>query len=59
MLGLEKSITLSFNTAIYELMYGDCNLLFDEFEIENITENEILEVINKVLKNPTIQVITG
>ena len=56
-LGLEKSITMSFNMATYELMYGDCNILFEEFNIENVTEEEILNVVNKVLKNPSIQII--
>ncbi|WP_034440262.1 M16 family metallopeptidase [Clostridium ihumii] len=56
-LGLEKSITMSFNIATYELMYGDCNILFEEFNIENVTEEEILNVVNKVLKNPSIQII--
>lgn len=56
-LGLEKSITMSFNIATYELMYGDCNILFEEFNIDNVTEEEILNVVNKVLKNPSIQII--
>ncbi|MGL4731955.1 MAG: M16 family metallopeptidase [Clostridium sp.] len=59
MLVLEKSITLSFNTAVYELMYGDGELILNEFNIENITEKEILDVANKVFVNPTIQIITS
>lgn len=56
-LGLEKSISLSFNICIFDIMYEDYNVLFNEYDIEDITEDEILKVANKVLKNPTIQII--
>ncbi|WP_349676825.1 M16 family metallopeptidase [Clostridium sp. UBA2485] len=56
-LGLEKSISLSFNICIFDIMYGDYNILFNEYDIEDITEDEILKVANKVLNNSTIQII--
>lgn len=59
MLALEKSIAVSFNMAVFEIMYGDYEKLFNEFNVENISEKEIIQVVNKVLINPSIEVITS
>jgi predicted Zn-dependent peptidase len=58
MLAIEKSIQTSMNLCVYEIMYGDGFGIFTEFEcMKNISDNEIMTVINKVLVNPTIQVL--
>jgi len=58
MLALEKSIQTSMNLCVYEVMYGGSTGIFSEFgEMENINEEEIMKVINKVLVNATIQVL--
>ena len=58
MLALEKSIQTSMSLCVYEIMYGDGFEIFSEFEaMENIKEEEIMRVVNKVLVNPTIQVL--
>lgn len=57
-LTLEKSIVLSMYLAIYEIMFKDCKLLENEFNlIADITEEEILSVIERVLISPAIQII--
>jgi len=54
----ERSIELSKTITTYELMYGDYNVMSEETEnLEDLTEMDILKVINKVLVNPTIQII--
>ena len=54
----ERSIELAKTITTFELMYGDYNIMFEETENLNlITEIDILNVINKVLVNPTIQII--
>jgi len=58
MLALEKSIQTSMNLCVYEVMYGSSNGLFTEFDgMKNISEEEIMKVVNKVLVNATIQVL--
>lgn len=58
MLAIEKSIQTSMNLCIYEIMYGDGLRIFSEFEeMENLKEEEIMGVVNKVFVNPTIQVL--
>ncbi len=58
MLAIEKSIQLSMSLCVYEIMNGDGFGIFSEFEnMENIKEEEIIRVVNKVLVNPTIQVL--
>jgi len=55
----ERSIELTKMITTYEIMYGDYNLMKEELvDLENITEEDILKVINKVLVNPSIQIIT-
>ncbi|MEG0775240.1 pitrilysin family protein [Clostridium sp.] len=57
-LTLEKSIVLSMNMAVYEIMYKNSDLLFNEFElIKDVTEEELLGVVSKVLVNPAVQLI--
>ncbi|MCH5138636.1 insulinase family protein [Clostridiaceae bacterium UIB06] len=59
-LKLEKSIQLCKELTTYELMYGSAEKVYEEVEnLEQINEQKILEVINKVLKDPTIQVLTN
>ncbi|MBZ9688128.1 insulinase family protein [Clostridium estertheticum] len=58
MLALERSIQTSMNLCVYEVMYGDGSVIFSEFKgMENISEVEIMEVVNRVLVNATIQVL--
>ncbi len=57
-LELEKSIVLANRMAIYEILHNDGNIVFNELNmIYNYTVEEIKEVVNKVLKNPVIQVL--
>ncbi|MBZ9608455.1 insulinase family protein [Clostridium estertheticum] len=59
MIALEKSIQTSVNLCVYEIMYGDSSQIFSEFDgMRNIVDEEIVRVINKVLVNATIQVLT-
>jgi len=54
----ERSIELTKMITTYEIMYGDYDLMKEELaDLENITEEDILRVINKVLVDPSIQVI--
>lgn len=58
MLALEKSIQTSMSLCVYEIMFGDGSVIFSEFEaMENISEEEIMKVVNKILVNATIQVL--
>lgn len=58
MLALERSIQTSMSLCVYEVMYGDGSVIFSEFKgMENISEVEIMKVVNRVLVNPTIQVL--
>lgn len=58
-LKLERSIQLCKEITTYELMYGDFKKLYNEIDdLDNISGDFIYSVINKVLKNPSIQ-ITG
>lgn len=58
MLAIEKSIQTSMNLCVHEIMYGDGFSIFLEFEqMKNILDDEIMRVVNKVLVNPTIQVL--
>lgn len=57
-LELEKSIVLANRMAIYEILYNDGNMVFNELNmIYNYTVEEIKEVVNKVLKNPVVEVL--
>lgn len=59
-LKLEKSIELCKALTTYEIMYDSCELLFEEInDLEGISEEEIINVAKKVLRNPTIQVISA
>lgn len=58
-LRLEKGVQLSKDLVCYELMYGKAENVYKEVEnFNDINEKDILRVINKVLNNPTIQIIT-
>ncbi|MCB2294256.1 insulinase family protein [Clostridium algoriphilum] len=58
MIALEKSIQTSMSLCVYEIMYYDGESIFSEFDgMKNITEEEIMKVVNKVLVNATIQVL--
>lgn len=57
-LALEKSIVLSMNLAVYELMYNNAEALLKEFDFTaNATGEEILGVAKKVLNKLSIQII--
>ncbi|WPC41105.1 pitrilysin family protein [Clostridium sp. JS66] len=59
-LKLERAIQLCKELSTYEIMYDDAEKLYKEVEgLENINEEKIIEVINKVLNNPSIQVLTS
>ncbi|MCM0650493.1 insulinase family protein [Clostridium swellfunianum] len=58
-LKLERAIVLCKELATYELMFGDANVFYNEIEnLDKITEEQILSTVNKVLTNPSIQIIT-
>ncbi|MBW9154658.1 pitrilysin family protein [Clostridium estertheticum] len=58
MVALEKSIQTSVSLCVYEIMYKDGFELFSEFEVmKDITDSEIMHVVNKVLVNATVQVL--
>lgn len=55
---LEKSIQLAKELTTYELMFGDAKILYDEVQgLDKITKEEIMQVINKILKEPSIQIV--
>ncbi|MDO4534296.1 MAG: pitrilysin family protein [Clostridium perfringens] len=57
-LELEKSIVLANRMAIYEILYNDGNEVFNEVNmVYNYTVKEIKEIVNKVLRNPIIEVL--
>ncbi|WP_138205772.1 M16 family metallopeptidase [Haloimpatiens lingqiaonensis] len=57
-LGLEQSIRLSLNLAVYGVMYGESSSLYEQVrDLEQVNEDLILNTINKVLNYPSIQVI--
>ncbi|WP_035291002.1 pitrilysin family protein [Clostridium sp. KNHs214] len=57
-LGLEQSIRLSLNLAVYGIMYGEPLSLYEQIkDLDKVDENLILSTINKVLNSPSIQVI--
>lgn len=59
-LKLERAIQLCKELSTYEIMYGDAEKLYKEVEgLENINEEKIIEVINKVLNNASIQILTS
>ncbi|MBU3073138.1 M16 family metallopeptidase [Clostridium estertheticum] len=58
MVALEKSIQTSVSLCVYEIMYNDGFELFSEFDVmKDITDSEIMDVVNKVLVNATVQVL--
>ncbi|MBU3098576.1 MULTISPECIES: M16 family metallopeptidase [Clostridium] len=58
MVALEKSIQTSVSLCVYEIMYKDGFELFSEFQVmKDITDFEIMDVVNKVLVNATVQVL--
>jgi predicted Zn-dependent peptidase len=58
MLAMEKSIQVSVSLCTYEIMQGDGFEIFTEFQqMESIVDEEVMKVVNKVLENPTIQVL--
>lgn len=57
-LKLEKSIELCKSLTVYEIMYGSSETLYKELkDIDEVTTEDILTVINKVLNNPSIQIV--
>lgn len=55
-LEIERSIVLSKNMTTNEIMFNNCDLFIDE-ALVNVSEEEIYDVINKVLVNPAIQIV--
>lgn len=59
-LKLERAIQLCKELSTYEIMYDNAERLYKEVEgLENISEEKVIEVMNKVLNNPSIQVLTS
>ncbi len=56
-LSLERSIELAKQLTTHKIMYNSTDNIFDEFSNIEINENKILSVVNKVLKNPSIQIL--
>lgn len=57
-LKLEKSILLCKELSTYEIMFGSAELFLEETDdLDTLTEKEILEVVNKVLVKPAVQII--
>lgn len=58
MLSLEKSIVMSMNMVIYEIMHSGAELLFNEFSsLETITETDIKATLGKVFSKQAIGII--
>lgn len=54
----ERAVEHCKNLATYEIMYGGCEKLQEEIELlSSITLQEIIEVIDKTLVEPSIQII--
>ena len=57
-LKLEKSVQLCKELATYELMFNSSEKVYSEVEnLKDIKEERILKVVNKILKDPTIQIL--
>lgn len=57
-LKLERSIQLCKELTTYELIYGNCEKLYKEVkDLGNISKEEIYRTVNKVMNNPSIQVL--
>lgn len=56
-LSVERSIELCKKLTTYAIMYEDFSMIYSEKDLENISSKEILEVTNKVLNFPSIQII--
>lgn len=55
---LERSIQLCKEFTCYELMYKDCNEVYSEFDgLETVQPGEIHELVNKILKKASIQIL--
>lgn len=55
-LRVERSIELCKKITSHEIMYNPYNIISQEI-IGDINEEKILNVVNKVLKDPTIQIL--
>lgn len=54
----ERAVEYTKGLATYEIMYGDFEYLKKDIDFMNIiTEQEIIEVVSKVLINPSIQIL--
>lgn len=54
----ERAVEHCKNLTTYEIMYGGCEKLQEEMELlKSITGEEITKVINKILAEPSIQII--
>ena len=58
MMSLEKSIVMSMNLVVYEIMHSSSELLLNEFNTLNYpTQDEMIEILNKVFKIQAIGII--
>lgn len=56
----EQSIILAKELATYDTMFGDFKIYSEEFNhLEDITKDEILNVGKKVLKSPSIEIVSN
>lgn len=56
---MERAVELCKNLTTYEIMYGSAEKFLVELDnLSSTTAEEILQVINKVLINPSIQIIS-
>ncbi|MCY6960079.1 M16 family metallopeptidase [Clostridium brassicae] len=56
-LSLERAIELAKMVTTHKIMYNSIEGIFSEFDDVKIEENEILSIVKKVLKSPSIQVL--
>jgi len=55
-LGLERSIQLAMQLCVHYIMYGSLMDVYYDLDFD-MDENFIIKTVNKVLKNPSIQVV--
>lgn len=57
-LDLEKSIVMANRMAIYETMFNKGDYIFEELSlIDNLALNDMKNLVEKILKNPVIQIL--
>ncbi|ADL52090.1 M16 family metallopeptidase [Clostridium cellulovorans] len=57
---IEKSIQLAKELSTYETMFDNCEIFYEEVqELDCITREDIIKVVNKVFNNATIEILRG